>query len=51
MKLRSAGTQVTAGGRFFTKSERLKFKGEFISKTSSSTPFKLSGDLQTPLFQ
>jgi len=51
MKLRSAGTQVNAGGRFFTKSERVKFKGEFISKTSSSTPFKLSGDLQTPLFQ
>ena len=51
MKLRSAGSQVNAGGRFFTDSERLKFKGQFISKTSSPTPFNLSGDLRNPLFQ
>jgi len=51
MKLRSAGNQVDAGGRFFIDSDRLKFKGNFIAKTSSPIPFKLSGNLQKPLFQ
>ncbi len=51
MKLDSAGNQVNAGGRFFTDSDRLKFKGEFTAKTSSTTPFILSGNLQNPQFQ
>ncbi len=51
MKLRSDGNQVNVGGRFFVDNDRLKFNGNFIGKTSSTIPFKLSGNLQKPLFQ
>jgi len=51
MQLRLGGNQVNAGGRFFVDSDRLKFKGSFLAKTSPSIPFNLSGSLQKPQFQ
>lgn len=51
VKLRSSGNRVNGTGRFFAASDSLKFNGNFIAKSSSSTPFKLSGNLQKPLFR
>jgi len=51
MKLRSGSNQINAAGRFFADHDRLKIKGSFVAKTSPAIPFKLSGNLQRPLFQ
>ncbi|MCD6532629.1 MAG: hypothetical protein J7L25_00950 [Deltaproteobacteria bacterium] len=50
LKLSSSGSQLNARGRFFGTGERLDFRGRLNKKESLLLPFRLSGELDKPLF-